>query len=255
MSSFNEKLKQISLKEIICLLIILLILNLILNMLNVVHIGLVGVNVLMTLYILYRIGDLSGLKSDIADAFSKETLKLVLVVVFLNIFFSYGMLYLSNLILLHFPDLGFLVHGSIPPIYLGYSIAGGFLATVVISPIFEELFFRGILLNKLNSIVPVTFSILITSLLFASMHTFGSIISAFIFAICMAILYIKTDNIVVAILAHFLNNLFAESIVNLDVNNILFTNEGVMILVSVLAVVSAILLMFSIVKELNNIKY
>ncbi|MEE1134867.1 MAG: CPBP family intramembrane glutamic endopeptidase, partial [Methanobrevibacter sp.] len=70
-----------------------------------------------------------------------------------------------------------------------------FLATIVVSPISEELIFRGVFLNRLKLIVPTTFAVLISSLLFASLHGFGSIFSAFIFAVCVAILYLKTDNI------------------------------------------------------------
>ena len=91
--------------------------------------------------------------------------------------------------------------------------------------------------------------------LFASLHGFGAVISAFIFGICMAIVYLKTDNIFVPILAHFLNNLFAEAIVLLDGNHILFTNDWLMCAMSVLAVVSFILISVFIVREmkiLNN---
>ncbi|MDO5832104.1 hypothetical protein [Methanobrevibacter sp.] len=58
----------------------------------------------------------------------------------------------------------------------------------------------------------------------------------------------------VPIFAHFLNNLFAEAIVFLDKGNILFTNDLVMISVSLLAVVSGLVLTVSIIRELNNIK-
>lgn len=255
MSLFNEKLKQISLKEIISLMLFLFILNYVLNMLNVVHIGLAWINVCLILYIFYRIGDLSILKSDIVEAFSITSLKSILAVVVLNIFLSYGCLYLSNWILIQFPSLDFLMYGAVSSVLISNAIIGSSFATIFISPIFEELFFRGILINKLYLIVPMTFSILISSLLFAALHTFGSLISAFVFAICMAILYIKTENIVVAILAHFLNNLIAETIVTLDAGNILFTNDFVMLAISVLAVVSAVILLISIVGELNNLKY
>ena len=90
--------------------------------------------------------------------------------------------------------------------------------------------------------------------MFAAMHSYGSITAAFIFAICMAILYVKTDNIAVPIFAHFLNNFLAESIVILDTNNVLFTNSLVIYGVSFLAIVSAILIVASIFDEWNNLK-
>jgi membrane protease YdiL (CAAX protease family) len=70
----------------------------------------------------------------------------------------------------------------------------------------------------------------------------------------MALLYLKTENICVPILAHFLNNLFAELIRIADYNNLLFTNGIVMSVVSILAIISAIILLKSITKELNNLK-
>ena len=133
-------------------------------------------------------------------------------------------------------------------------LIGSFIGTVFVSPICEELIFRGVLINKLKLIVPTTFAILISSLLFASLHPYGSIISAFIFALCMAIFYIKTENIMVVIFAHFLNNLLAELIVILDKGNILFTNDFVMIIISILAIISGIVLTVAIIGELNKIK-
>lgn len=134
-------------------------------------------------------------------------------------------------------------------------LTGTLITTVFISPISEELIFRGVFLNRLQQAVPVIFAVLISSLLFAALHSFGSILSAFVFGICIAILYLKTDNIFVAIFAHFLNNLFAEIIVVLDSNKILFTNNLVISVMSLLAVVSFVIISVSIVgqlKILNN---
>ncbi|MBQ6099716.1 CPBP family intramembrane glutamic endopeptidase [Methanobrevibacter sp.] len=133
-------------------------------------------------------------------------------------------------------------------------IIGGLVSTIVISPISEELIFRGVFLNRLKPFVPTVFAVLISSLLFASLHSFGSIISAFVFAVCMAILYIKTENIFVPIIAHFLNNLFAEIIRIADFNQLLFSNNLVIAVMSILAVVSAVILLISIIGELNKIK-
>ncbi|WP_296857012.1 CPBP family intramembrane glutamic endopeptidase [uncultured Methanobrevibacter sp.] len=126
---------------------------------------------------------------------------------------------------------------------------------IIVSPIAEELIFHGVLLNRLRLVVPVLFSIFISSLLFAALHSFGSIFSAFIFAVCMAILYLKTDNILVPIFAHFLNNLFAESIVFIDKQEIIFNNVLVMNCISIVAVLSFIIILIFIVKQLNNLKY
>ncbi|WP_296873059.1 CPBP family intramembrane glutamic endopeptidase [uncultured Methanobrevibacter sp.] len=179
------------------------------------------------------------------EVFSHDILKIILAVVVLNIFFSYGMLYLSNSILDIVPS------GNAFNSFL----TGTLITTILISPISEELIFRGVFLNRLQLAVPVVFAVLISSLLFAALHSFGSIFSAFIFGICIAILYLKTDNIFVAIFAHFFNNLFAEIIVVLDPNKILFTNNSVVLIMSILAVVSFVIILLFIIgnlKKLNN---
>jgi len=68
-------------------------------------------------------------------------------------------------------------------------------------------------------------------------------------------MYLKTENICVPIFAHFLNNLFAEIIRFVDVNNIIFTNFWVIAIMSLLAIISAILIFGSFIDELNKIKY
>ncbi len=257
MSLFNEKLKNIPLIEVLILIIILLIIQFIFNSLNIVHINSVWIYICIIFYFFYKLKDYSSsFKEDFADIFQINILKYVLLIVFLNIFLSYGLLYLSNYILDIYPAINNLFNLQFASVNANYSLImiGGFIATVFISPISEELIFRGVLLNKLKLIVPTTFAILISSLLFASLHPFGSIISAFIFAICMAIFYIKTDNIAVPIFAHFLNNLFAETIVFLDKGNLLFTNDLVMIAISVLAIISGIVLTIFLIGELNKVK-
>ncbi|WP_406535671.1 CPBP family intramembrane glutamic endopeptidase [Methanobrevibacter sp.] len=222
-----------------------------------VNISSVWIYVFILLYFVYKLKDcFSSFKEDLSSVFSKVSLKSIFVIVVLNIFLSYGLLYLSNFILNAFPAIGSLFNFQLSSTYLNNSLiaVGSFIATVFVSPICEELIFRGVLLNRFKIIMPTLFSVLVTSLLFASMHSYGSIIAAFIFAICMAILYLKTDNILVPIFAHFLNNLLAESIVIVDKTNMLFTNGIVIFAVSVLAVVSFALIIYMIVKELNKIK-
>ena len=244
MSLFNDKLKKIHLKELLAIIILLFFIYFLVNNFNIAHIDSVWVYIFIIIYFIIRLGNgLSDVKDDILSVFTKNNLKLICLVVVLNIFLSYGCLYLSGHVLNAYDA------------YLANSfIAGGLFATIVVSPISEELIFRGVFLNRLQLVVPPVFAVMISSLLFASLHSFGSIISAFVFALCMAVLYLKTENIFVPIFAHFLNNLVAETIVALDVNNVMFENNLVVIAVSVLAVVSAILIMIALFKQLNNLK-
>lgn len=160
---------------------------------------------------------------------------------------------MSNYILHLFPadTFSFLI----PTKSIGTGLMGIFslISVVLISPIAEELIFRGIFLNKLRLIVPTIFAILISALLFASLHGFGSIISAFVFGIFMALLYLKTDNILVPILTHVLNNLIGETIYHLDYHKLLFTNSFAMALMSILAIVSFVVILRFISSGLKNI--
>lgn len=257
MSLFNEKIKNISLKELLSIIILLFIIQFAVNSLGIISLSSVWIYLFVIAYFSYKLRDcFFSFREDLMSIFSWDLVNLILTVVVLNIFLSYGLLYLANYILIIFPALKSLIDYKFSSLFLNNSLmaVGGFISTVFISPISEELIFRGVLLNKIKIIVPTVGSVVIVSLLFASMHPFGSIISAFVFGVCMAVLYLKTDNILVPIFAHFLNNLFAESIVIMDSSNMLFTNDAVICLMSFLAVISFVLISVSIIKELNNIK-
>ena len=131
------------------------------------------------------------------------------------------------------------------------SFAGilGVLSTIFVSPICEELLFRGVILNRLKLIVPTSFAIIISSILFGALHSYGNIISAFVFGVCMCIIYLKTKNILTCILAHFINNLLAELFVHIDSGNLIFTNDIFIVLFSILAIVSLYLIIISLRQE------
>ena len=250
MSSFNDQLKKITLKEILILIIALFIVQSLINAFDIVHIDSAWLYVIVVFYFVFRLKDsLSSLKSDFKEVFFKDNLKVIVFVVILNIFISYGFLYLADYLLGVFPDLNLILS-----FHMSHSIAyASLFVTVVISPICEELIFRGVFYNRFKLIVPVLFAVLVSSLVFAALHSFGNILSAFIFALSMAVLYVKTDNILIPITAHFLNNLFAESFVILNVNEVLFGNVGVFYVMCLFAVFSFVLIFYWIVKQLNTI--
>ena len=88
-----------------------------------------------------------------------------------------------------------------------------FIATVIISPIFEEILYRGLLYNKLKEISNAFIGVLISSILFAFLHIpkygFGiNTFFLFLVGILLAYCYEKTNNIYVPILVHSINNFF-----------------------------------------------
>ena len=251
MSLFNDDLKNIKVRNLAIVIILSYAVLYILGQFT----GFINhkwIYVIVILYFVFKLRNCADdFKNDFFNIFSDIGLKYVLLIVFANIFFSYGMLYVANYLIVSFPSLDFLVSFSIPSMSL---ISLPLISTIVISPIAEELIFRGVLLNRLKIYVPTIFAVLISALIFGSLHNYGSITSAFVFAICMAILYLKSENICVPMVAHFLNNLFAEIIRGIDVNELLFTNSSIMLIIGILAIVSAIILLSSIINELNNIK-
>lgn len=86
-------------------------------------------------------------------------------------------------------------------------------STLIISPFFEELFFRKFLLQKLLEKNNQKISILISSLCFAVIHieTPYNLIPTFIFGIISSIIFIKTNKIGFSILLHFLTNLIIQT--------------------------------------------
>ncbi|UTC92425.1 CPBP family intramembrane glutamic endopeptidase [Treponema denticola] len=88
-----------------------------------------------------------------------------------------------------------------------------FIATVIISPIFEEILYRGLMYNKLKEISNAFIGVLISSILFAFLHIpkygFGiNTFFLFLVGILLAYCYEKTNNIYVPILVHSINNFF-----------------------------------------------
>lgn len=251
MSSLHDALEKISILEVLIVLLAFLGINLLLDILGY-HIGESWAYVGLIFYFIYRLrffGD--EFKSDFNNIFSKISFKSLFTIVLVNVFFSYGMLYISIFALDNIPGFRELVYAPIFSIVGMNYLAGiaGFISTVIISPICEELTFRGVILNRLRYFVPTSFAIIISSILFGMLHGYGNIISAFVFGVCMCIIYLKTRNVLTCILAHFLNNLLAEIFVHLDSGNLIFTNDIFIVFFSILAIVSLYLMIVSLRQE------
>jgi membrane protease YdiL (CAAX protease family) len=82
-----------------------------------------------------------------------------------------------------------------------------FLTIVIAAPVFEELIFRGIMLNGLLKRYNPTKAILISSLLFGLIHLNPwQFISAFIIGVFAGWIYYKTQKLSFAIIIHMINN-------------------------------------------------
>ena len=82
-----------------------------------------------------------------------------------------------------------------------------YLTIVLVAPVLEEFYVRGILLTRWTVKWGVPRAILASSAVFALLHT--NFLGAFCFACVMAILYIHTKSLFIPISLHILNNLIA----------------------------------------------
>ena len=88
-----------------------------------------------------------------------------------------------------------------------------FFSLVIIGPIMEEILFRGLILRSFLMRYSVKNSIILSSLLFASLHVlspdkyfFSTFIFSFLFAAFIAWVVLKTENIKIAIACHMFWN-------------------------------------------------
>lgn len=96
----------------------------------------------------------------------------------------------------------------------------GLIAVAVMAPLFEELIFRGIILDGLLKRKSVIKAILLSSLLFGIVHMNPwQFVPAFIIGIFSGWIYYRTRNLSYSILIHFVNNFSASIIVYLDPTN------------------------------------
>lgn len=87
-----------------------------------------------------------------------------------------------------------------------------FISVVVLAPIFEELIFRGIILQTLSKYNKM-FAIVVTSLLFGLLHlNITQAIPAFFMSLILCYMCLKTDSLLVTILAHAGNNFFSSNV-------------------------------------------
>jgi len=93
------------------------------------------------------------------------------------------------------------------------NLAGIFLA-VIMAPLIEEFLFRGYLLNRWTLKFGTVPAMLLSAGLFGVLHP--DMLGAFMFALLMSLLYLKTRSLVAPILVHISNNAIAVTLEWLD---------------------------------------
>ena len=216
-TDFNVRLRTIRLRE----LILALVLSFIATMIIVIAIPPIGEDENIATFIfllfifaffLWSLRGTHGLGNDFSKIFEPENRKEILYVFLINILFAFIVvalftsmdLFISYLYPDNVPLLDSAVEYIDPITFLFDAIS-----SIICAPILEELIFRGVLFNRLKIRIGIVGAMLISSGIFAIGHDFGGIISAFLFGICMCLIYLKTDNILMTMSIHFINNLVA----------------------------------------------
>lgn len=131
-----------------------------------------------------------------------ETLETIAMMYFFNYFIGIIGTFFSKLGL---PD-------TSPDLWLNNDILYDifiFISVVILAPIFEELIFRGMILRTLSKYNKV-FAIVVTSLLFGLLHlNITQAVPAFFMSLVLCYMSLKSDSLLVTILAHAANNLLA----------------------------------------------
>lgn len=83
------------------------------------------------------------------------------------------------------------------------------IPALIIAPLFEELIFRKIFIDRLSKIYTIKLSIIFSSICFSLYHlpNFSNLIPTVILGLISGYLYIKSKNITISIIFHFLCNL------------------------------------------------
>lgn len=167
---------------------------------------------LILLFFAWALRGTHGLKQNFSNLFEDETKKEIIYVFLINILFAcLFMLLISGLdILSGIGDPNWAPLIDIDSVDVGSGILlWDVITSIIFAPLMEELIFRGVLFNRLKIRTGIIPAMLISSFLFGIGHEFGGMTSAFLFGICMCILYTKTDNILVPMSVHFINNVVA----------------------------------------------
>lgn len=264
--NFNDKFKEIKLREMLIWVFVAFLITIIFgyifpivdqydDLLVIISDGLI-----ILFFVLKMRKSLKDLSFNASEVFKKANLKEILFVVFINIFFAFAILIGIDVLvnLGSWIDLGFFSDlnessvGFIGP-FTFIPLILDFLSSVFFAPVAEELIFRGVLLNRFRNRIGLIPAILVPSICFGFCHDFGGILSAILFGICMCILYLKTDNILINIFAHALNNFIICILTYIDPNDLIFTCPWVYLIGSV-SIISVILMIQYLVKEFKFLR-
>ncbi len=223
-TDFNVRLRTIRLREAVLAIVIGFVFNVVLVVIfpplaDADELIIMPLFIFVLLFFIWALRGTHGLSDDFSKLFERDNRREIFYVFLINLLFVFLIVALfANLDILYgfvYPEMEPLLDFT-PTYYDPLSFVLEVISSIILAPIIEELFFRGVLFNRLKIRTGVIAAMIISSAIFAIGHEFGGITSAFLFGICMCIIYLKTDNILMTMSIHFLNNLVA---VLLEVGN------------------------------------
>ncbi len=197
-----------------------------------------------------------GLDQNIDNVFEDDTLKEILFVFAVNLLFAFLITFLISFldIFMGMTDPTWISMWNVDTVEIDSSVLIlDTIGAIIFAPLLEELIFRGVLFNRLKIRTGIFPAMIISSLLFAAGHEFGGITSAFIFGICMCTLYQKTDNILVPMSVHFINNIVA-TILSLSSLDIYIAQMPWLIPSTIISIIGTVYLIRYVIKECKELK-
>ncbi len=192
---------------------------------------------------------------------SKINLKYLLVTIVLSLVCVFGMSNFVNLFDALIAKIGFVGSYSLPlPLdNFGYLVLNLFLLAVLPS-ICEELVFRGVIFSGLKQYGDMK-AVFLSATLFMLVHSsVEQTVYPFFVGVVLALLMLRTNNIIYPIILHFLNNAIVVIMNYVSQNNgvgfILNTyNILFAILLAILSVLCVIIIFKLLLKKINKTKY
>ena len=189
----------------------------------------------------------TGFNKDVNDLFKASSIIKVLILAISNMcvaifiqtmFFPLdSLLNVVNSISLPLLDV---VTGTNDPLLFIFEM----FSAIIIAPISEELFFRGVLFNRLKIRKGFVFGLIVSSVIFGLCHLnypdhFSHVIYTCIMGMTLCILYSRTDNLLLNMVVHSFYNLLSYLIVYTPLQYLLLGNEfgalmGLMLLASLI---------------------
>lgn len=154
----------------------------------------------------------------------------------------------------------FFINLSLSPLLSNYSSSNNVsdkmtltsaICVILVAPICEEIFFRGIIFNKLKLNINLFLAVFIQALVFGLFHG-GGVVNAGLIGIIYAMIILWADSIWASILLHLLNNFFATLIILLGFENVINEPHYIISFLGIVIFIIAAKFLFKITHKFSN---